>query len=481
MERYRYKVLILLISIPSFISAFNDRFSQSFMFTRPAFFNVAMAQPGWHNYAFDQGCKNHALQFIPYRQHTMKNKKNVTYFFIDGKKDMTVKGDSAIGTTANPNNRDIRAEWIGLPADFDGSFCMKPEQRQQGAILEYKLSLKNLVPWCFFNRMWVGISGVYNDVQNEINFEQSIAQTFNTSPATIKQALDPDSWCYGKFTDKTESSGLGEVRMSFGTRFIDRGDWQFGFSTYLSIPGQGGINSNSIFEAFRGFDGHVGWGSIVNIQMPLSPCNSEAIVAAFFDAESTFLFSTKKHRSIDLCNKPWSRYLLLNKTDGETNVAGINVLSPKVRISPYNIVNLAAGIRFKYRCLDTEMSYGLWTHGDEKIKLKHKWKEEYGIAGTGTTTLPDGTTVGNSASGSAINFQATNDKTFTPIQENDLDFKSAASRATISQFAQGAIGVTSQSSTGAKGFAFIGGFFEYAHKNCMLSNWGYWVKIGASF
>lgn len=440
-----------------------------------------MWQAGWHNYAFDQGCKNNALQLIPYRQHSMKNNKNVTYFFIDGKNNMTVKGDNAIGTPANPNNRDIRAEWIGLPNNFSGSFCIKPEQLQQGAILQYKVSLKNLVPWCFFRRMWIGISGVFNDVKNEINFQQSIAQTYNTTPATIKQALDPDTWCYGKFTEKTESSGLAETRFSFGTRFIDRGDWQFGFSTYVSIPGQGGINSNSIFEAYRGFNGHVGWGSQVNIQMPLSPCNSEAIVAAFFDAESIFLFSNTKHRSVDLYNKPWTRYLLLNRTNGETNIPGINVLSPKVKISPYNLVTIAAGMRFKYRCLDTEMSYGLWTHGDEHIKLKHEWKEEYGIAGTGTTTLPNGTVVGNSASGSAINFQAANDSTFIPITANDLNFKSGAARATLSQFAQGAVGVTSQSCSGVKGFAFIGGFFEYAHKNCTLSNWGWWVKLGASF
>ncbi|MBT4856100.1 hypothetical protein HOM50_05195 [bacterium] len=478
MKRYIYKLLFFLVCVPS-LSAFENRYSQSFMFTRPGFFNIEAQQAGWHTYAFGQDCTSNALQIIAYGQHTIKHRRNVTYFFIDGKTDMTVKGDDAINS--NATNRDIRAEWLGLPSDFDGSFTMKPKQKQQGAIIDYKLGLKNVLKWCFFKNMWIGFTTNYNEVKNNIHFAQSIAETYTTNPGTIQQALTQESWEFGKFNDTTESCGLGETRFTFGTRFIDYPDWQFDFSTFISIPGEGSNCPTNIFEAYRGFNGHYGWGNQVNIQMPVSPCNSEALVTVFLDAVSVFLFERDQFRSVDLCNKPWSRYVQVNKTNGLVNLPGINALTPKCKVHAYNLVNAATGIRITYRCLDAELSYGCWTHGDERLQLKHKWKEEYGIAGTGSTTLsPDNVQVGNTASASTIRFQADNDATFTPITANDLDLKSGAARATISQIFQGTVGIAGKGKR-VNAFAYVGGLFEYAHKNCTLSNWGWWAKVGAAF
>ncbi len=45
-----------------------------------------------------------------------------------------IAGDTA--RTSLNKLYDIRAEWLGLPSDFKGSYTLNPEQRQFGIVLE---------------------------------------------------------------------------------------------------------------------------------------------------------------------------------------------------------------------------------------------------------------------------------------------------------------------------------------------------------
>lgn len=480
MKQYGRSLWLFLVFVPM-VYPFENRYSQTFMLTRPAFFNVEAQQAGWHTFAFNQDCRNNALQIIPYSQHSFKKYRTKQYFLMKDKNELHIAGDSV----SNPSNRDILASWINLPANFQGSFSLNPEQRQRGATLEYKLSLRDLTRWCFLQDSWIGVSASYNDVKNDINFAETTL-TFTTDPGTIYQAFNQSSWLFGKFKETTDSTAIGEVRIGWGTRFIDKRDWQFGLYTYASIPGEGPVCPTYIFPAYTGFNGHYGWGTQINIQMPLSPCNSKTLVTFFIDADNVYLFKNKKRRQVDLRNKPWSRYLLFNSTDGQRNLPGANVLTPCMRISPYNVLNISFGGRASYGCVHGEIAYGFWTHGDEKVRLKGEWQEKYGIAGTGTHSR-NGVVVGNTASASTINYLAPNDvdsdnnDTFIPIKKSDLDFDSASSRATLSQIFQANIGVAGATANGVQVFMFAGGLYEYAYKNCTLSSWGWWVKLGASF
>ncbi len=54
---------------------------------------------------------------------------------------MLVSGDD------NSNDqyiRDIRAEWLQLPANFKGTMSIVPYQRQEGVILEYHHDVEHL-------------------------------------------------------------------------------------------------------------------------------------------------------------------------------------------------------------------------------------------------------------------------------------------------------------------------------------------------
>jgi hypothetical protein len=462
-------IILTLFALHISCLAFKDRYSQSFLYSRPAYFNIVADQTIWHKVAFDDE-RTLAFQVIPFYQHTFMQSHNITrYFLMECKDQLAVKGDTAAGGSPQSRNRDIRAEWLGITSDtFDGSFTICPKQSQSGFSISGKVALSEFANMSFLKCFWLGLSTEYQVVENKLNFSES---TSPNSDQTIWSAMTNSSWCYGKYIQEQTKSGFGDIRFTVGSRLINCRGWEFGVTSYLGIPGHGHVNQYYVFSPQIGFNGHYAWGTQIMIQMPLEGACEDRSFNIFIDGDVAYLFKNKQYRSLDLCNKPWTRYLLLNNVDGQSNIPGINILTQRVKASPYCLVNVAAGIRAIYRNFEGVASYTIYAHGDEKLRLKNEWRESYGIAGSDAT---------HTANASTIQYRAENDATFIPIRKQDIDLKSGAARATMSNIVQcalSAFGTTRYVS----GFLSIGGYMEYAYKNCTLSNWGIWGKLGAGF
>jgi hypothetical protein len=496
------------IGFPYFKTPQQDRrvgkTAQSFLFTRPIFQNYsAQLSSYWHDAVYDKiGCLASSMQVIPMYQHSFHTGPISRYFLFNHKNSLVVKGDNVpanltdISMTASV--RDVRAEWLQLPSDFVGLYAINPAQKQYGVWFEFNQDLKKFSCNEFFSAFWVGAAFVFQVVENQVRPKQSILSPPPTTfPKGIIESFNRTNLLYGKMADvKRTKKSVSEIQLKLGTTFMARDGFQLGMYSSLVVPTAGSQKADYMFNPFLGHNGHWGFGTGVNMQFPLNSDVECRLIALYFNIENIYFLRNYQRRTLDLNEKPWSRYMLLNKLDGTKNIPAANVLTPKVRVQSFNFVDLSAGFRFQVAWAEFDIGYDLWAHGDEELLLKKPFPEEYGIAAANGIVVP-GTNIGATASRSTIKEQAGPDlvsnpfngtlpnlnvgsPTFITIKERDLDLLSGSARGAVAHRAHLAIGVVHDQCTFAL-FCGIGGFVEIPQRNTSLKNWGAWGKVGGTF
>jgi hypothetical protein len=448
--------------------------AQSFMFTRQIYHNVAAQYAtAWHDFVYEKpGCLGISAQAIGLYQQSLPLDKNAKYFLLNKKSSISIRGDN---TPSLPSslNRDVRAEWLNLPSNFSGIMSISPEQRQAGAWIELNYELKNCLDHELFNSLWVAIAFPIQMIENNIRISQNAVQNPASGfPSDIVEAFNQSTWEFGKMKlDKTQKIALAEVVFKIGSTFMAENGFQVGFYSLFSLATFGHQKATYVFDPFIGNNEHQAFGQGVNFQFPLN-CDTDCErIALFLAIENLYLMRNFQHRTFDLRLKQWSRYLLLNKTDGTTNIPAINVLTLPVKVKPFNFVDLAAGFRYENDYIEAEFGYSMWAHGDERVYLQQSIGDTYGIAGSGPL---------KTASKSTINSQAPDDLVFTPIFDKDIDMHIGAARAAITHKFYASLSglLTTEASQCGLGF---GAYFEFPQQNTALENWGIWVKIDGSF
>lgn len=470
------KTLIIFLLFFNESKCLKNFSSQSFIFTRPAYFNIAAKNCGISNLYYSNPDLLVNSQDIGIFQKSLENNrcsKLPQYFLLKNRNVLSIKGDSVTTT-----DRDVRAEWLELPSNFVGDFSLLPGQTQLAVLIDIRRNIGCYLQCCFLNNLWFGLAIPFVSVKNKLNLQE----TSNNKNFSIIKQLNKNK--FGKFVNENSSVGLAEMQLQIGNRYYSDNGIQADFYTYLSIPLEPKQTDCLIFPAIRGFNGHVGWGFIVNLQMQINNDCSNYKCFGFFEAENIYLFQNTQWRSLDLLDKQWSRFLLLNKNDGTIDIPAINVLTQRVEVQPFNFVDISTGFRINKSIFEAEIGYSLWLHGDEKLKLKNPFPEEYGIAAKAGDLTPTGLPA--TASKSTIAKQAATDKdaegnnTFIAIKDSDLNFCSGAARETITQGGYFAINLNLYSEKFA-GIVSTGIFYESPLNNAALKQWGFWCKLGIAF
>jgi len=481
--------------------------SQTFMMTRPVSHNVAAEQSLWHDFLYNKKEKGGSFQVMTYYQQSIQDSETIRYFTFGCKVALKARGDN----DPDAKFRDIRAEWVGLPSDFRGTMSINPEQRQFACVITYNQDLKKYVDYDFLKRFWLEVSLPIVAVENHMNVCQY--DVFNKSdqyPQDLISAFNQCEWKYQKINGKMSRLNLAPIRIRFGGAFMADGNNQIAsYSAFLLPTGQEDCN-HYLFEPTAGYNGHLGYGTGVNFQFVLNRDNDQSYDFCFFlNLEGVFLIRNWHCRTFDLkclpykencpscrqyCSpceyqpRPWSRYLQLNCKGGipEQNIPGVNILTRRVKVRPYNVIDLSMGFRLKSERYEFEVGYNIWGHGSERIECIEKFKHQWGIAGA----KQDGDQFARSASLSTIcQRKATSaeelpeddpDYAFIPICESDLDLDSAASQGALNHIVHAAGGVEYKGDCVDAFFGF-GAYYDYAQKNSALKTWGVWAKLGGSF
>lgn len=477
-----------------------ETFAHSFMFTRPAYYNLSMIQALWHDFFLEKkGCGLASIQVIPFYQQS-KETNDTKRYFLPALRSFSEVGVRPCSTEVLISGddveqdffiREVRAEWLNLPSTFRGILTINPKQQQAGAIIQYSQDFKKFFCSDLFNNAWFTFSIPFVHVQNEFNPAQSDitgAENNTNQPHDILEAFNQPDWCYDRFpTHKQNTFNIAELRIDFGGTYIFKNQEydQLAYYSIITFPIASSQDPRYIFSPFAGNNNHFGYGAGVLMQFLLNR-NPERCAWCFFaNLEAIWLFHNREKRTFDLINKPWSRFMLFTHKDSPpgTTVPGVNVLTQAVKTTPMGIFDFSTGWRLQIETVNIDLSYNLWGHGREKISLNEDCCTldftQYGIAGKGTIISHD-KEVAASANQSTINQQAADDLAFITINPLDIDLRSGASTGTLNQKVQIAIGTECKDKP-IESFFGAGACFDFPYKNSALKTWSLWLKGGASF
>ena len=468
-----------------------ETFAHSFMFTRPAYYNLSMIQALWHDFFLDkQGCSLASIQVIGFYQQSKEDNDTKRYFLPKScSTEVLISGDDV---KQDFFIRDVRAEWLNLPSTFRGILTINPKQQQIGAMIQYNQDFKRFFCSTILENAWFTISVPFVHVENEFNPKQSDITGTTTKnidqPHDILEAFNQPDWCYDRFsTHKKSTFGVAELRIDFGGTYLFKNQEydQLAYYSMITLPIASSQDPRFIFSPFAGNNKHFGYGAGILTQFLLNRNPKRCAWCFFANLEAIWLFHNREKRTFDLINKPWSRFMLFTHKDSSpgTTVPGVNVLTQSVKTTPMGVFDFSAGWRLQIETVNIDLSYNLWGHGREKISLNEDCCTfdftEYGIAGKGTI-LSHGKEVAASANHSTVQQQAPDDLTFITIDPLDLDLRSGASAGTLNQKVQIAIGTESKDKP-IESFFGAGACFDFPYKNSALKTWSLWLKGGASF
>ena len=427
-KRYLIIIPILLLTLTTSYSK-TDKTGQSFMFTRPIYHNVASEQALWHNLVHSDKHLSR-FQFVPMGQESIDSDSVKEYFLMSNKQELYVTCDSIASGTGH----DVRAEWLGIDNsghNFSGKLSINPQQKQYGIVAEYQTDLSKFWPNSFLKYFWIGATVPIVYVSNNLNISQSDIQNEGTDGiADILEGFSRPALEYSKMDGQHSAKGIPEIKLKLGVKYMSKGGFQISAGTTFIAPTIASPANKYVFEPILGNTKHIGFGTTINFNVPLSAESNSFEVSWFLDAENNYFFKKESYRVLDLKDKPWSRYLLVRKEGESKTIPAANILNIKLKVKPHDYSNLATGFRLKGESFEGEIAYGLWAHPSEKLELKDSFSTKYGIAGTGT----------NSASASTIATLAANDSTFTTISESDLSLTSAAAKSAVVHQIHGSFG-----------------------------------------
>jgi hypothetical protein len=508
---------LLLMAPCNFMLSVDDYTSKTFLYPRPAFNSLGIQQASWSAVAYEKKQpRGGAFQVTAFYEQSYDTNNAAAYFLFNNKNQLKV-GVGESNTTATTINgiytevssRDILGQWLGLSSTtnpgFSGEFSLKPEQMQTGLLLEYSQDLKNISKISFFKNLYINVSAPVNFIENNLKYSGSpeIFKAFtNQNGNNWRSLLFP--------TEKQSSLAVSNLKLTLGTTLIGSQDIIMTTNSSLVIPLIAAGNNKTLFQPVQGYNGSFAICSQALFQFPIMKRADEDFsrVCFYFGFENVFVLKNKMDRTFDLKNKPFSRYMLL--LDASTNKLeyGVNALTKKCTVEPYNFINVITGFRINHHKAVGEIGYEFWAHAPEKISLHESdpWVENrYGIARIDQTgalvVAPSGLTpnIGLTASESTIQYVAYADADRTKTHNNaaneithadarnnvyikasDIDFNSAASQKTHIHRPYVSLGLRSEKDK-VDIFINLGAYLSASYYNSCLSTWGGWLKAGASF
>lgn len=486
-------LLISLVTVTSLITTLQaeplelvpaapqKEFGRSFMNTRPGYQHLCMQQSLWHDIIYNKnGVIGGSFQVTPFFQQSIPTKKNAEYFLPACCGTITIAGDA--NSIEITDFRNVRAEWLGLPAGFLGAMKITPKQRQYGATIEYNQDIGTLLDIDMLKSYWIAFTMPVVAVENSLNLEQFIqnAPANPGGPQDIKQAFRQPAWHYAKIKGPTKLVRPAEIRLSLGSALYSEDFFQFAYNSFFIAPLGNKQNARQVFQAIAGNNAHCGIGGAIFFQFPLNQDTTDYAICFFANLESIFNIRNHQWRTFDLLGKPWSRYMLYNELNGSSNIPGVNILTRRALVRPYGVFDFSMGWRFKTDNLEAEIGYNVWGHTEEKVKLHQRLNDpcqcffkEFGIAGSGPNIT---------ASASNITRLEPDDVEFIQVKDTDIDPHSAANGSAINHKIHVALGgFAKDTNTSTVGFFGAGAFVDIIQRNRPLQNWGFWLKGGASF
>ena len=315
-------------------------------------------------------------------------------------------------------------------------------------------------------------------------------------------------------------TGIADIELKIGMEWLQHSPYHL--ETYLGIviPTGNKPAGEFLFEPIVGNGHH--WGFISGSCGGMDMQEWEErnwLLRIEYAIHTQYLFQNKQVRSLDLKNKPWSRYMEMYKNESQAQQArdlglaavpafgpgvippnkpknlatpGINLLTLPVKVEPGFANNITTSFVFTTGSgFLGEFGYNLYAKSAECVKLACPWNPGPALkhaAGSGLTNparnitgdyrLDDGGQVlaNIGGTGPVVENYAQNQ-----ISEKDLDLVSAAHPTAIAHIMYASIGYQSLDHEFPLFFT-LGASYEWPNStNASIERWTVWGKLGLAF
>lgn len=534
-----YLFVLVIINAQANEHSFNVT-SHTCFFARPQFdvgtpeFLSFNKYQRWQNDQTDGGS---SLQIVPFGGSSVKSAKLGGFFMPFGSNEAIVDGN--INFTENallPQHFNIfsvhytpaAASATGitnLSQAFFGVIKTNPRQTVTGLGFVYDQQFY----WHNDLFYFFSISSPLIRLKNNMHLEEVIAndgenifydvppivteKTNLDSPMfSMSKALQQDNWLYGKIDNKSrKKTALAFIQTKCGASLRYRDDFILEPFIGFTIPTGNQPNAEYIFNPVIGNGGHFGllWGT--GFELFLWQNQPESMDLTFnADLVMQYLFRTKQYRSIDLKNKPWSRYIEIYKDYNQANMAfntidvlskaflsspGINLLTQELYVKPgFNCalnISLAFNQTNECRGFNGEIGWNLYAKQTERVWLVHKFETQAAIkdyVGSGLTNaarnmsenqlLNEASRLNLGAAGFPADVLSVYD--YSVIREKDLNLSSATHPSFLTHTIYGIIGYHYDEFP-MPVLTGLGISYEFSRTNNALDRWLMWSKLGVSF
>jgi hypothetical protein len=370
-------------------------------------------------------------------------------------------------------DRDIRGEYMDLES-FKGTLGVLPSVKIKGFNASLVIPFEKIISSSLLKGWSLEIQTTFSDITHKNKMK--ITSVDNDLRQEKKVGDFFESQSYATLYDgKRSQMGLENVEIFFNGVYISK-ELHTALSYFggLAVPMQNGQLNNYLFDTTLGNNGH--WGLIAGGAIRINLIDSsKGLFGIFMSGKNTFFIHREAHRTFDLKQKPWSRFLKArNKITNEIKPIS-EITNLPVKLHPCNSFDLSAGFILQpYELCKIRVGYNIWGISKEYISLKdHRYSECYrnilnwGIAGEADL---------KSASLNTINIKAPDDVNFKNITIEDLDRDSAGSSSGYSQTIFFDIHIDKESASGN-----IGAFVEWGKKGYNISKSGFWLSLILSF
>jgi hypothetical protein len=439
------------------------------------------------------------------------------YFFPHHKTHLSVVEDDQLDNFEK--KKDLLAQQFNIftkNGDFRSEISIAPSQSVVGLGVYWRHCL--LRDPFKGNDLWVSVSTALENIRNRMNLQEMVINNGDGPDesagvpvvANMKQALKQLPWLFGKITDNTLSkTGLADIELKFGyDNFLWDEPSHMELYIGIVIPTGNKYNGKFVFEPIVGRGKYAGLMSGGAFGKILGSNYTETKKLLWeLAVHGEYLFKNKQKRSLDLVDKPWTRYIQLYANQEQAQEAadlilidrsrainlatpGINVLTRLVTVSPGFLFDMNGAFIVEYDDVRIEFGYNLFFRRAEDIKLSHHFDPVFAIKhadGVGTTN-PIHDITGNKyleqnvvdSDGNLLIPVALADFKQSIIQKKDLDFLSATTPALFSHTIYASAGVCFDERTYPLMIA-SGVSYTFADNNAVINKWLLWLKSGISF
>ena len=320
--------------------------------------------------------------------------QNISDYLFNGDC-LTLIGSQSSAQNTLTQNFKLRADDLGLPRNFVGNICFKPEIENVVVDVLFHILLDPWLSGLFFKafmpithtRWNLGITKQTSNIDKNIGvgFEPCYMSTGPAHATTsICQALS-GSFTFGAMEQPLNFGQFSKCRRD-ETKIADI-DALFGINTVLTpcshvapfiivtIPTGNKIKGEHFFEPIVGNGDHWELGGGCEGHYDLFRRDYSIFSISWF-GHATYQFRTWQIRFYDLINQgPFSRYLLLKELDADCKYTGklfnaIDLTSIATRAGGSIRVDASLKFSFYHGCWGWDLGYNLWARTEEKICIE---------------------------------------------------------------------------------------------------------------